>query len=61
MVLRLITAGMQGFNLILGLPWLKKHHPLIDFRDGEWIWCSNCRGGLGMPWLVNTTVMMATV
>ena len=61
MVLRLVTAGMQGFDLILGLPWLKKHHPLIDVGDGEWIWHPDRRGGLGTPWLVNTTVMMATV
>ena len=61
MELRLITAGMQGFDLILGLPWLKKHHLLIDFGDGEWTWHPNHRGGLGMPWLVNTTAMMATV
>ena len=61
MELRLITAGMQGFDLILGLPWLKKHHLLIDFGDGEWTWHPNHRGGLGMPWLVNATAMMATV
>ena len=61
MELGLITAGMQGFDLIFGLPWLKKHHPLIDFGDGEWTWHPNCRGGPGTPWLVNTTTMMATV
>ena len=36
MELELVTARMQGFDLILSLPWLKKHHPLIDFGDGEW-------------------------
>ena len=61
MELGLIAAGMQGFDLIFSLPWLKKHHPLIDFGDGEWTWCSNCRGGPGTPWLVNTTAMIATV
>ena len=61
MELGLVAAGMQGFNLIVSLPWLKKHHPLIDFGDGEWTWRPNRRGGLGMPWLVNATVMMATV
>ena len=61
MELRLVAAGMQGFDLILSLLWLKKHHPLIDFGDGEWIWHLDHRGGLGMPWLVNTTAMMATV
>ena len=61
MELGLVTAGKQGFDLILSLPWLKKHHPLIDFGDGEWTWCPNCRGGLGTPQLVNTTTMMATV
>ena len=61
MELRLITAGMQGFNLILGLPWLKKHHLLIDFGDGKWTWHLNHRGGLGTPRLVNTTAMMATI
>ena len=61
MELRLITAGMQGFDLILGLSWLKKHHPLIDFGDGEWTWHPNRRGGLGTPRLVNATVMMATI
>ena len=61
MELGLITAGMQGFDLILGFPWLKKHHPLIDFGDGEWTWCPNHRGGLGLPWLVNATTMIATV
>ena len=47
MELRLITAGMQGFDLILSLLWLKKHHLLIDFGDGEWIWHPDHRGGLG--------------
>ena len=61
MELGLITAGMQEFNLILSLPWLKKHHPLIDFGDGEWTWHPDRRGGLGTPWLVNATVMMATI
>ena len=61
MELGLITAGMQGFNLILSLLWLKKHHPLIDFGDSEWTWCPNCRGGLGTPQLVNATAMMATI
>ena len=61
MELGLITAGMQGFNLILGLLWLKKHHPLIDFGDGEWTWCPDRRGTLGTPWLMNTTTMMATI
>ena len=61
MELGLITAGMQRFNLILSLPWLKKHHPLIDFGDGEWTWCPDRRGGPRLPWLVNTTAMMATI
>ena len=61
MELRLITAGMQGFDLILSLPWLKKHHPLIDFGDGEWTWHPDHRGGPGTPWLVNAAMMMATV
>ena len=61
MELRLITAGMQGLDLILGLLWLKKHHPLIDFGDGEWTWHPDRRGGQGTPRLVNATVMMATV
>ena len=61
MELGLVAARMQGFDLILGLPWLKKHHPLINFGDGEWTWHPDRRGGLGMPWLVNTTAMMATI
>ena len=61
MELRLVTAGMQGFDLIFGLPWLKKHHPLIDFGDGEWTWHPDRRGGPGIPRLVNATVMMATI
>ena len=61
MELGLVAAGMQGFNLILGFPWLKKHHPLIDFGDGEWTWHPDCRGGLGTPWLVNTTTIMDTI
>ena len=61
MELGLVTARMQGFDLILGLPWLKKHHPLIDFEDGEWIWHSNCRGSPRTPQLVNTTTMIATI
>ena len=35
MELGLIATRMQGFNLILSLPWLKKHHLLIDFGDCE--------------------------
>ena len=61
MELRLVAAGMQGFDLILSLPWLKKHHLLIDFGDGEWTWHPDRRGGLGTPWLVNATAMMATI
>ena len=61
MELGLITAGMQGFDLIFSLPWLKKHHPMIDFRHGEWTWHPDCRGGPETPRLVNTTMMMATI
>ena len=61
MELGLVAAGMQGFDLILSLPWLKKYHPLIDFGDGEWTWRPDRRGGLGTPRLVNATTMMATV
>ena len=61
MELGLVTARMQGFDLILSFPWLKKHHPLIDFGDGEWTWCPDYRDGPGTPWLVNTATIMVTV
>ena len=58
MQIGLVVVGMQGFDLILSLLWLKKHHPLIDFGDGVWLYYY---GSLGIPHIINTATLIVTI
>ena len=32
----LVAADMKGYDIILGMPWLKTQNPQIDFSEGTW-------------------------
>lgn len=31
----LLTGLEQGYNSILGLPWLKEHNPMVDWENNK--------------------------
>ena len=37
-LLRCFVTKLGGDSLILGLPWLRKHNPDIDWDGGETLW-----------------------
>jgi len=38
---RFYITGLGKQKMILGLPWLKKHNPLVDWKNGTLTWQTN--------------------
>ncbi len=56
-----VFADTRGYDMILGMAWLQKQNPDINWDSGVWYWCTRTNAEDGQFRLVSANAFVATV